>query len=161
MGPRNPNFDPAIRMSWNQFHCKHYQILIPTTIHGSKSELKQLRYWENREKHISMLPEVITFGPTVGILIYLAFWKLDIQSFPGTPRSPQSEFEKTFKCASKVKTEKVQQDEFADVIMTSTQQPYKVRYALKSMPRAINSPWHLILDYNWKIGFLGAILGVF
>ena len=33
-GPKNPNFDLAIRVSWNQCHCKYYQILIPTTIRG-------------------------------------------------------------------------------------------------------------------------------
>ena len=31
-GPKNPNFDSAIKTSWNQFHCKYYQILIPMTI---------------------------------------------------------------------------------------------------------------------------------
>ena len=39
-GAKNPNFDLAIRMSWNQFHCEDYQILIPTNVHGSKSELE-------------------------------------------------------------------------------------------------------------------------
>ena len=34
-------------MGWNQFHCEYYQILIPTTIHGSKSELEQPRYHKN------------------------------------------------------------------------------------------------------------------
>ena len=34
-------------MSWNQCHCKGYQILIPTTIHGLKSKLEWLRYHEN------------------------------------------------------------------------------------------------------------------
>ena len=35
-------------MGWTQHHCKYYQILIPTTTHGSKSELEQPRYLENR-----------------------------------------------------------------------------------------------------------------
>ena len=47
MSPRNPNFDPAVRMVWNQCHCEDYQILSPTTIHGSKLELERLRYHEN------------------------------------------------------------------------------------------------------------------
>ena len=46
-GPRNPNFDPAVRMGRNQCHCEDYQVLIPTTIHGSKSELERSRYHEN------------------------------------------------------------------------------------------------------------------
>ena len=108
VGPRNHNFDLAIRTNWNQRHWKNNQILIPTTIHRLKSELKRLRYWENCEKRISILPEVITFDPTVGILISLSFWKLDIKSFLGKSRSPQSESGKTSKYASDVKTEKVQ-----------------------------------------------------
>ena len=48
MGPRNSNFDPAFRTGWNQCHCEDYQILSPTTIHGSKSKLEQPRYHENR-----------------------------------------------------------------------------------------------------------------
>ena len=99
MGPRNPNFDPAVRTSWNQCHCEDNQILIPTTIHESKLELKRLRYWENREKRISMLLEVITFDPTIGILISLVFWKLNIHGF-------QLEYRKTSKCAPKVGTKK-------------------------------------------------------
>ena len=43
-GPKNPNFNSAVRMSWNQCHCEYYQILIPMTIHGSKLELKRPRY---------------------------------------------------------------------------------------------------------------------
>ena len=112
MGPRNPNFDPAIRMSWNQFHWEYYQILIPMTIHWLKLELKRLRYWENCEKHISMLPKIITFDLTVGILISLFFWKLYIHSFPGTPRFPQSQSGKTSKGTSEVKTKKVRHDEW-------------------------------------------------
>ena len=84
-------------------------------IHGSKSKLKRLRYWENCEQRISTLPEVITFDPTVGILISLVFCKLNIQIFPRKPRSPQSESEKTSKCTSKGKTKKVHEDEIVDV----------------------------------------------
>ena len=87
-GPKNPNFDLTIRMDWDQCHYEDNQILIPETIHGLELELKWLRYWENCEKHVSTLPKVITFDPIVWILIYLAFKKLDIQRFPGTPRSP-------------------------------------------------------------------------
>ena len=39
------------------------------TIHGSKSELKQLRYLENHAKDVSLLPDTITFGPTFEISI--------------------------------------------------------------------------------------------
>ena len=45
--PKISNFDPAIRIDRNQRHCEDYQILIPTTIHGSKSELERQRYHEN------------------------------------------------------------------------------------------------------------------
>ena len=48
-GPKNPNFDPAIKTGWNQSHCEYYWILVPTTIHGSKSELEWPRYHENRD----------------------------------------------------------------------------------------------------------------
>ena len=48
MGPRNPNFDPTVRMGWNQCYCKYYQILSLKTIHGLKSELERPRYHENR-----------------------------------------------------------------------------------------------------------------
>ena len=48
-GAKNPNFDLAIRMSWNQFHCEDYQILIPTTIHGLKSKLERPRYHKNQD----------------------------------------------------------------------------------------------------------------
>ena len=77
------------------------------TIHGSKSELKRLRYPENHKKHVSTLPEIITFDPTIGFSITLLFWKLDIWSFPGTPRLAQSESGKAFKYVSKVKPRKV------------------------------------------------------
>jgi len=65
-----------------------------------------LRYPENRAKHVSSLPEVITFDLTIGISISLVFCKLDTQILLGTPRSAQSEFGKTFKYASKVKLRK-------------------------------------------------------
>ena len=47
-GPKNPNIDSVVRTGWNQCHCKDYQILIPMTIHRSKSELERPRYHENR-----------------------------------------------------------------------------------------------------------------
>ena len=46
-GSKNPNFDPIAGMSWNQRHCKYYQILILMTIHESKSKLERPRYHEN------------------------------------------------------------------------------------------------------------------
>ena len=48
VGHRNPNFDSAVKMGWNKCHCKDDQIIILTTIHGSKSELEWPRYHENR-----------------------------------------------------------------------------------------------------------------
>ena len=73
MSPRNHNLDLVIKTGLDQCHCEDNQILIPTTIHGSKLELKRLRYWENCEKRVSMIYEVITFDPTIGISISLVF----------------------------------------------------------------------------------------
>ena len=56
----NPNFDPAIRIGWNQCHCKDYQILIPKTIYGSKSELERPRYHENWVN--ALINASLTFG---------------------------------------------------------------------------------------------------
>ena len=64
-GIKKSNFDPIIKMGWDQHHCEYYQIPFPKTIHGSKSELKQSRYLENHAKRVSMLPEAITFYSTV------------------------------------------------------------------------------------------------
>ena len=77
-GTRNLNFDPIVRMGWDQYHCKEYQILFPTTIHGLKLELKWLRYPENCAKHVSTLPKAITFNLTIRFVISLVLWKLDI-----------------------------------------------------------------------------------
>ena len=48
-GPKNPNFDPVVRTGKNQCCCEDYQILIPTTINGLKSELEWPRYHENQD----------------------------------------------------------------------------------------------------------------
>jgi len=53
--------------------------------------------------------EAITFDIVIEFSISLVFWKLDIQSFPRTPRSAQSEFEKAFKYAIEVRTEKLEE----------------------------------------------------
>ena len=53
-----------------------------------------------------MLPKAITFDQTIVFPISLFLWKLDIQSFPGTPRSGQFKSRKTFKYASKTEPEK-------------------------------------------------------
>ena len=103
---KNPNFNPSARTGWDQCHCKYYQIRFLTTIHESKSELKQLRYLENHAKRISTFPEAITFYSTIGFSISIVFWKPDIQSFLGTPRSTQLESRKAFKCVIKFRTEK-------------------------------------------------------
>ena len=63
-------------------------------------------------EHVNTLPEAVTFDPTIGILISFIFWKLNIQTFPGTPRSTQSESKNTFEYAIEVKWEK---DKIADV----------------------------------------------
>jgi len=42
-------------------------------IHGSKLELKRLRYFENHAKHVSSLLEAITFDPTVRISFCFVF----------------------------------------------------------------------------------------
>ena len=68
-GTRNPNFNSTIKTSWDQRHCKNYQIPFPITIHGSKLELKQLRYLENHAKRINIFPKAITFYLTVGYSI--------------------------------------------------------------------------------------------
>ena len=124
-GSKNPDFDPDAGMGWNQCHYEDYPILVPTTIHGSKLELKRLRYWENYEKHISTLLTIITFDPTVGFLISLTLWKLDTHSFPGTPRLPQSKSGKTSKCASEVRTQKVHEDEIDNVSWAWLGGPWK------------------------------------
>ena len=54
MGLGNPNLDPVVKTGWDQCHCEENQILIPTTIHGSKSELERPRYHENWLTHRSM-----------------------------------------------------------------------------------------------------------
>ena len=65
-GTRNPNFDSTDETCWDQFHYKYYLIPFPTTFHGSKSELKWLRYPENRAKRISKFLEAITFDLATG-----------------------------------------------------------------------------------------------
>ena len=78
------------------------------TIHGSKSELKQLRYPENRTGCVSSLPKTIAFDSTVGFSNCQVFWKLDIHTFPGIPRSTQLEFGKAFKSTIECRTKKGQ-----------------------------------------------------
>ena len=69
-------------------------------------ELKWLRYPEKHAKHVSTLPESITFDLTVRFPISLVLWKLDIQSFPRTPKSAQSKLGETFKYVFKISLEK-------------------------------------------------------
>ena len=45
--PKNPNFDSVARTAWNQCHCEDHRILVPTTIHGSKSKLERPKYHKN------------------------------------------------------------------------------------------------------------------
>ena len=107
-GTKNLYFDPTIKTGWGQCHCKYYRIPFPTNIHGSKLELKRLKYLENHAKRVSMLPEAITFDLTIEVPISSIFWKLDIQTISGTLRSSQSKSGKTFKYAIKAKTGKGQ-----------------------------------------------------
>ena len=72
-GTRNLNFDTTVRMGWNQCHYENYQIPFPTTIHGSKLEFKQLRYPENRKKHVNTLSDTITFDQTIWFSFSLVF----------------------------------------------------------------------------------------
>ena len=102
------NFDLTIEMGWNQCHCEYYWILFPMTIHGSKLELKQLRYLENHVGHVSLLPDVITFNSTIWFSFSLVFRKLENHTFPGTSRWAQSVSKKAFKHVIKVKIGKRQ-----------------------------------------------------
>ena len=102
-GPKNPSFDPTIKM----VTIVKIWISFSTTIQESKSELKWLRYLENRAKHISSLLETITIDPTVRISFSLVFWKLDIQAFLEIPWSAQSKFTKAFKYATKSEPRKM------------------------------------------------------
>ena len=72
-GSKNSNLDPASKMDRNQYRCKDYRILIPTTIHGSKSKLEWSRYLENCENCVCKLLRAITFDPTVGFLSSIPF----------------------------------------------------------------------------------------
>ena len=62
-----------------------------------------------------MLPEAITFDPTMGFSISLLFKKLDIQIFSRTPRLAQSEFGKAFKYVVKVGTKKREEGKIVDI----------------------------------------------
>ena len=53
--------------------------------------------------------QAITFDTSVEFSISLVFWKLDIQGFPRTPRSAQSEFGKASKYAIEVRTKKLEE----------------------------------------------------
>ena len=56
MGPKTLILIRLLETGWNQCHCKDYQILIPTTIHGSKSELERSRCHENRDNALIDAP---------------------------------------------------------------------------------------------------------
>ena len=150
-GTGNPNFDPNIRIGWDQHHCKYYQIPFPKTIHGSKLKFKQLRYPENHAKCISTLLKVITFYSTVGFSFSLVSWKLDIYFFPRTSRFAQSESEKTFKYTSEVELGKCQNY----WCQQGGQRPYKVRRKPNGHFSAINASKPLILPKKKKKEFLG------
>ena len=93
VGLKNPNFDLAGRTNRNQCHCKDYQILNPTTIHGLKSELEQPRYHENHVNasiDASLTSRAITFDPTIGFSSSIPFQKQEVKIFPMVSRSTQS-----------------------------------------------------------------------
>ena len=115
-------------------------------VHGSKSELKRMRYPDNRAKCISTLLESITFDSTIGFSIYLVFQKLDIQIFPEILRSAQTKSGKTFKYASKAGPEKA---ETADVNNDGRRTLYG-RRKLKCQFSAINASRPLILPKKKK-----------
>ena len=85
------------------------------TIHGLKSELKQLRYLESYSERFSSLFEAITFDPTVGFSKFQVFWKLYIHTFPLIPRPDWSEFRKASKSAAEDKTRKTKKGKTVDV----------------------------------------------
>ena len=124
---KNSNFDPTSKIGWYQRHCKDYRIPFLMAIHGSKLELKRLRYLENCVRRVNLFPKAIMFDPTIIFSISLVFWKLDIQIFLGTLRLVQSEFGKAFKYAIEVRTEKLEEkDKTADVssfVPTATKGP--------------------------------------
>ena len=82
---RKPNFDSIVKMDWNQFHYKQYWIPFPMTTHGSKLELKRLRYLENRAGCIILLFDAITFDLIVWFSKLQVIWKLDFHTFPVVP----------------------------------------------------------------------------
>ena len=55
--PKNPNFDSVARTAWNQCHCEDHRILVPTNFHGSKLELQQPIYHENRNDAPIVAPQ--------------------------------------------------------------------------------------------------------
>ena len=146
VGPRNLNFYLAIRISWNQFHWEDNQIIIPTTIHGSKLKLKRLRYWENYEKRISTLPKIITFDPIFVFLISLTFW---------------SQNQKGLQMC--IWSQKPKRHYKTNLLMSRWHQgrPLNGHQALGSVPRAINSPRHPRLNQNRKRGGFGSCFGPF
>ena len=93
-------------MGWDQRHCKDYQIHFPTTIHGSKSELKWLRYPKNRVKRLSTLHVAITFDPIVRFPISLVFWETRHLELSRDIKISTIWSGKTFKYASKTRLEK-------------------------------------------------------
>ena len=146
-------------MGWDQRYCKNYQIPFPMTIHGSKLELKQLRYPENCAKRVKMLPKTITFYLIIRFPISSVFWKLDIQSFPEKPRSAQSKSGKSFKYAFESRSEKVRTVD----VSKGGRWPLKGRWKPKSQISIMNTPRPLILQKEEEdFGqFLGQILSLF
>ena len=80
-------------MGWDQRHCEDYQILIPTTIHGSKSELERLRYHENWDKTLIDAPLTSrshNFWFDRWIFEFHTFLETKVKIFPRVSRSTQS-----------------------------------------------------------------------
>jgi len=81
-GPKNPNFDQAVRTGWNQCYCKVYQIIIPMTIHGLKSVLEWSRCpknWDNVPIDAPLNFESHNFWPDYWIFKIHTFSKTESQ----------------------------------------------------------------------------------
>ena len=85
------------------------------------------------------------------------FWKLNIQTFPGTPISAQSEFGKAFTSVTEVKTKKLKEKyKITNVSIldpTATQGPP----ASKCMPNSYKYPLDPQISKKKKFGHFGAL----
>ena len=104
---RKLNFDPTIRMGWNQCHCEDSWIPFPMTTHGLKLELKRLRYLKNHTWRVSSLHTTITFYRW--IFKMSSVLKTRYLDLPIGTKTTQSNFGKAFKWANEVRTKKLKE----------------------------------------------------